>query len=363
LRINGRRKRLFFRTKTDADRELARIRVKHAREGQNALSIPDSLRIMARDCAGLLEPFGKTLLDATRFYVAHLEASSRSLTLNALVLQYINSKRLEGCSKVHLADLRYRLGTFCRDFGPEPVRTITTASIEHWLHHLELGPQSINNFRLRLAALFNWGVKRQYLTLSPVTAIEPVRTITGPPEIFTPTQLRAVLEHASVDLVPALAIGAFCGMRTSELLRLNWTEVDLARGFVHVAATNAKSARRRLVPVPDNLASWLQPYAGRTGKVWNGSAAAYQQATVAAARAAGLARWPKNGLRHSYASYHLALHQNAAELSLHMGHATPHMVFEHYREVVRPEEGQRYFAIRPPQPPANVVALKLGAGS
>src|SRR5258708_1214721 len=79
LRIDGKRKRLFFRTRAEADLELARIKVKRTREGQDALSIPDSLRIMARDCAERLSPWKRTLAEATNFYLAHLEAVERSI--------------------------------------------------------------------------------------------------------------------------------------------------------------------------------------------------------------------------------------------------------------------------------------------
>ena len=81
LRINGKRKRLFFRTKAEADIELARIKKKRTREGEDALMIPDGLRIMARDCDALLAPFSKTLLDATTFYLAHLQDLNRSISI------------------------------------------------------------------------------------------------------------------------------------------------------------------------------------------------------------------------------------------------------------------------------------------
>jgi hypothetical protein len=46
-------------------------------------------------------------------------------------------------------------------------------------------------------------------------------------------------------------------------------------------------------------------------------------------------------------SYHLAKHQNAPQLALEMGHSTPRMVFDNYREVVAPAEAERYWVIRP----------------
>jgi integrase len=357
LRINGKRKRLFFRTKAEADIELARIKKKRAREGDDALSISDSLRIMARDCDAMLAPFSKTILEATTFYLNHLQDLNRSITLEALVAEYQDSIRRAGLSKVYLNDLRYRLGRFVSDFGAVPVRTLSSAAIEDWLHALELGPKSFNNFRARLASLFTYGQKRNYVTTNPVLAIQPVKLIQTPPEIFTPQELDKVLANADASILPTLAIGAFAGLRTAELLRLEWREVDLARGFVEVSAAKAKTARRRLIPIADNLAEWLRPYAGRTGKVYTHSSQAYHKTCAHITRAAGLPRWPKNGLRHSYASYHLAQHQNAAALSLHMGHITPHMLFANYRELVMPEAAACYWAIRPPALSDNIIAL------
>jgi len=47
-----------------------------------------------------------------------------------------------------------------------------------------------------------------------------------------------------------------------------------------------------------------------------------------------LSTWQNNVLRHSFASYHLAKHQNAPQLALEMGHSTPRMIFEIYSETL-----------------------------
>jgi integrase len=358
VRVEGKRKRLFFRTRAEADIELARIKIKRAREGEDALSISDSLRIMARDCAARLAHEGHTILEATDFYLAHLEAASRSISVEALISEYINSRARAGLSRVYLHDLHYRLGRFRHDFGLEPVRTLAPAQIEDWLHNLGLSPKSYNNFRDRLSTLFAYGVKRNYLSTNPAAVIAPIKYIDGPPEIFTVDELSAVLTSAGPDLLPVLVVGAFAGLRTAEALRLDWREVDLARGFIEIAAAKAKSARRRLIPVSDNLAVWLRPYAARTGKLWPKSQQLYHKMCGQLAASASLSRWPKNGLRHSYASYFLAQHQNAPELSLHMGHTSVRQVFDAYRELVRPDEAARYWAIRPLAIPGNIVQLE-----
>jgi hypothetical protein len=47
VRVNGKRKRLFFATDEAAEKELARIETKRRKEGENAVKVSDTLRIMA----------------------------------------------------------------------------------------------------------------------------------------------------------------------------------------------------------------------------------------------------------------------------------------------------------------------------
>ena len=63
--------------------------------------------------------------------------------------------------------------------------------------------------------------------------------------------------------------------------------------------------------------------------------------------AAGILKWPDNALRHSFASYHVAHFKDAKALALEMGHTDSGMLFNHYRELVKPKEAERYWNIRP----------------
>src|ERR1700746_683255 len=89
VRVNGKRKRLFFATEEAAEKELARIKTKQRKEGENALKLPDALRIMALTAAEKLKPFGRTILDAAEFYVKFLRDAERSISLSNLVEEYL----------------------------------------------------------------------------------------------------------------------------------------------------------------------------------------------------------------------------------------------------------------------------------
>jgi integrase len=152
------------------------------------------------------------------------------------------------------------------------------------------------------------------------------------------------LESAPAELVPYVAIGAFAGLRRAELKRLDWKEVDLQSGLIEVTASKAKSARRRFVKIQTNLAKWLQPYAQLSGNVTPPN---YRELLDAARERAAITDWPQNALRHSFASYHLAKFNNAAALALELGHTNSNLVFQHYRQLVKPKQSERYWKIVP----------------
>jgi integrase len=360
-RIDGKRHRKFFRTKRDAEQELTRIKTKMAREGEEALSLPDDLRIAALAIQRDLEPFGKTLRDAGAFYLKFLNDSLHSITVRALVDEYLKVKSTKNLSEVHLRDLRNRYEVFCRTFGDSMVRTLTPRQIESWLNGLGLSNQSVKNFRSRIGGLMAFGVKREYLDRNPILAIDAPKIIGGAIEILSVDQLRSLLNAAPADMLPLIAIGAFAGVRSAELVRLEWSDLDIPRGFVTVQAARAKTARRRTIEMECCLQAWLAPFVGRTGRIFDNDAAElaerFNQKLNAIAREAGIPKWPNNGLRHSFASYHMAKYQDAESLRADLGHTSAKLIFSNYRELVHPDEAERYFKISPTAPAENVVPM------
>ena len=156
-----------------------------------------------------------------------------------------------------------------------------------------------------------------------------------------------------------LAIGAFAGLREAEIKRLDWGEIDLRRAFIEVKADKAKTAKRRIVRIQPNLARWLAPYSAMTGAVVPVNA---RKKLDGVRKAAGLKRWSKNGLRHSFASYRLAATNDAANVASELGHSTSQMLYSTYRELVLPEEAERYWEIAPMTPGLNVIPLKRNEG-
>jgi integrase len=352
------RGRKFFKTRAEADAERKRQLTTLERHGREAVGLPQhelSDFIRARKT---LADYGKTINDAVGFFVDHMERIRRcKVTVAQLTDEVLEAKRRDGMSGAYLSDLKIRLARFCRDFGDRPIASVTVEEIDNWLRSLEGSPKSCANYRANIGVLFSYATKRRMLETNPVLHTAKPKLPDNPPQIFTVDELWTLLEAANrvaVDVVPMLAIGAFAGLRDAEIKRLDWSEVDLARGHIEIKAAKAKSARRRIIPIQPNLAEWLRPYAAMQGSVVPEGARGKLDRVC---KAAGLSRWPNNGLRHSFASYRLAACYDAPRVAGELGHTSPQMLYSTYRELVLPTEAQRYWKLVPEIKAENIVSF------
>ena len=354
--------RKFFKTRAEAEAERLRQLTALERHGRAAVGLPQRVLsdfIAAKD---KLSEYGKTINDAVGFFVDHLERVRRCKTTVAqLADEVLEAKRRDGMSDAYLSDLKIRLARFCRDFGNRPIAGITVEEIDNWLRSLEGSPKSRANYRANIGVLFSYATKRRMLESNPILHTAKPKLPDNPPEIFTVDELRALLDAANrvvPDVVPMLAIGAFAGLRDAEIKRLDWSEVDLVRGHIEVKAKKAKSARRRLVEMQPNLREWLRPYAEMTGAVVPEGARGKLDRVR---KAASLASWPQNGLRHSFASYRLAACHDAPRVAGELGHTSPQMLYSTYRELVLPEEAERYWKLVPAVKAENLLSFSSNA--
>ena len=155
-------------------------------------------------------------------------------------------------------------------------------------------------------------------------------------------------------MTPFIAIGLFAGLRTREIIVLDWKDVDIPEKTITVHAIKTKTRSRRIVEIADNLAAWLLPYSKKFGRV---TPEGYPRRFEHVRKAAGIERWPRNAMRHCAASYHLAAHRNEALTQALLGHGSSRILFANYRELVKPKDAARYWQIAP----ADAVADKVVA--
>jgi Site-specific recombinase XerD len=355
------RGRKFFKTKAEAEAERLRQITTLERHGREAIGLPAGELSAIVKAGNKLARHGKTIEDAATFYLDYLERIRRcNVTVEEWAKEVLEAKRKDGHAPMYVADLKKRLARFCADFGERKIAGITVEELDNWLRNLDCGPKSRANFRANVGVMFSYAERRRVIDSNPVLRTAQPKLVDKPPEIFSVDELAALLNEAAMhapEVVPMLAIGAFAGIREAEIKRLNWSEVDHRRGHIEIKSSKAKSARRRIVEMQPNLRDWLKPYAEMTGVVVPVNS---RKKLDAIRKAAGLTRWPKNGLRHSFASYRLAAIHDAPRVAAELGHTSPQMLYGVYRELVLPEEAQRYWKITPEGDATNVIPWQKG---
>jgi integrase len=352
-REDGKRKRAYFETKGSAKAFADERNIALINDGREHAEFSSSLRLMAQECSESLSGYGKTIRDATDFLVAHLKASEKSCTAVELVRELVAAKERDGASQRHVSDLRSRLNIFAAKFDGQPVATISAREIDDWLRSLSVSPVTRNHYRRLIVLAFNFAMQRGYATANPAKETAKAKEHGATVGILTVTQAAWLLESATPDVLPYVALGLFAGLRRVEIERLDWSEIDFESGLIEVTAQKSKTAQRRHVTIQPNLREWLLPFRKHRGRITSGEfRKQFDQARVAA----GLTEWPDNALRHSFASYHLAHFKNAASTALELGHHDSRITFRHYRELVKPKAAEQYWNLRP-APAKNVVQL------
>jgi integrase len=149
-------------------------------------------------------------------------------------------------------------------------------------------------------------------------------------------------------------------------------DINLETDFICVRAAGAKSAKRRLIKIRPALKGWLERCRQVAGPIWPLKSARGRILHESVRRAAGFGKpgseteaeraaglvlkpWPHNALRHSFATYDLALTANASALALELGHTSNALIFQHYRELVTPALAESYWSLSPERVLRNVV--------
>ncbi|PAW76990.1 MAG: hypothetical protein B9S32_12865 [Verrucomicrobia bacterium Tous-C9LFEB] len=310
---------------------------------------------------------GFSLNDAARFYMRHHGHGIKAIPVADAVAEMIAAKTEKGVSASYLADLRYRLGTFSSTFHCD-VNSLVPDDLRNFLNELKLAPRGFNNTLATLNTFFAFAKDRGWLSKESdlLAGIEKRREKAVPVEIFTPSEMKEVLTYSSFDLCPCLALAGFAGLRSEEILRLEWSDLKRRPGFIEIAADKAKTAARRLVPITPNLSQWLALSKNQNGRVWSHGKGWFFESMSDTVEAINKARkengeepsfaWKINALRHSFISYRLAEIQDVNRVALEAGNS-PKMIFQHYRELCTPSDAKAWFNIGPGRA-KNVVQME-----
>ena len=286
-------------------------------------------------------------------------------------------------------DRRWNLEAFAKQYGGELAAAITPTMINAFTLEIPKRPTQAARWR-SVRALFNFAVAQGYMDEPPTERAKKIKQeIPDEISVLSPAEVQEVMRRAlqmEPRLVPYLAIGIFAGLRPeNELGRLDWDKINLKSRTITVTGKNAKTKKKRAVPISDNLAAWLEtvPEAERAGEIYYYRRAlrrvlGQDQATKAEKRAEleaqaaregrklsgptpdetpapEVLRWGQDIMRHTFGSYRQAVIKNINQLCEEMGN-TPRIARTHYLDPPEAEQAAEFWAITP----ASVTESKKG---
>jgi len=370
----GERKRERFYSIEEA-REHAKAKIKELSDGTAHVGTFTPRQILAVvDAVDLLKGVGVSLsqvareyveafkilrrqpliAEAAKHYAAYLERqrTMQAVKFSAVVDEFLKAIETKGRSARYIEDCTSRLSRASKAFRGY-IQRITSSDIEAWLDSIKAAGRTRNNYRATLCTLFSFARSRGYLPRNERTEAEMTMKASdrgGEIGVYTPKELSVMLTGIEAKFLPLVALGAFAGLRTAEIHRLEWQDIDLHGENIVVGKHKAKTGQRRIVPILPALKAWLEPHAKATGPIipqYSGDAPllrAFRQALKPLR-----VEMVHNGLRHSFASYRLATVQSADQVGLELGNS-PRKLFQNYHELVTPAQGHKWFSVMPEQP-------------
>jgi integrase/recombinase XerD len=146
--------------------------------------------------------------------------------------------------------------------------TATREEVEAWwLTRAHLAPSTRHNELAHLRSFYRWVKRWEYRDDDPTLRLDSPRVDPGLPRPMTREDLHKVIDSmTNASDRRAVCLGAYAGLRISEVARLDWADVDLENRELRIM--NSKGNKSRRVPISPMLLDALLPNTG--GNVING---------------------------------------------------------------------------------------------
>lgn len=338
------------------------------------VSISNAVLTYAKLTKDLAE-HGVSLTQAIEEYKSLVKLKERSVKLNFAIDRYYYSLLKKELTSDYVYTVERILTRFMESIGKDKIVSLISAKeIYQWLINLkkreyaesdtltvggrpmkvfqdgqnDIGIHGRNEYRRTLYSFFKYCKMQDWLDINPVGKVESWRIRGKTPEIFTPEEVQKILNSTppQSEIRAYAAIAAFTGIRNAEMKRLTWDKIKLDDREIILDSEITKTASRRVVKIPENLAKWLEPYVWELGTKKKILTKSQNLQIKKLHNALGKGNWVKNGFRHSAATYYLALTKNAYLTAEQMGHAVD-VLKQHYNGLAREKDAIRYFNIMP----------------
>lgn len=363
---DGKWQRKQFRDRADAERFAALKRVELENQGRAQRMVLSPLTDEQHEEA--LQAFDKlggtySLADAVAFFLKHHRPPEFTIRLKDAMARYLDEKERDGLRPRSVRNLSSSLKLFNTATDNPFVHEITQQQVEAFLKGLrakngtdKATRRSWEIHRGALHGFFSWGATPDAGSNRPFTFANPAANVrkfssrqvreeqNAKPTTTSPEEVRRIfsvlMRWRGGVLVRPFAFLYFAGIRPDELKRMTGRErelVNLKTRTITIPANVSKTRHERQVAITENLAAWLAAFPGdlipTNFEALNKKVRKHFELT-------------HDEARHSFISYHVALHRSIGDAALQAGNSEG-IVKRHYLNTHTQEEGSEFFRTIP----------------
>ncbi len=192
-----------------------------------------------------------------------------------------------------------------------------------WASRAHLSPATRSNDLAILRTFYAWCRRWEHRDDDPTARLDAPKVDKGLPRPLSRADLHRLLAVLPDDLRRAVALGAYAGLRVSEVAALHWHDVDLEARRARIL--HSKGGKSRLVALGAVLIDQILPDTGGnvvTGTKQSMSAATLQRRINRAIHRAGIDA-TFHQLRHRYGTLAYQATRDLVAVGRQMGHSSP----------------------------------------
>ncbi len=167
-----------------------------------------------------------------RFYIRHTQTGRKAVALADASRSYLQMLVETGRAVAYVSHARKALEDFAEELGSSDVSDYDAEAIRGHLYGLNYSPVTIRHRRGHLLCAFAWWAEQGWIDANPVEKVKRPNVVSGEPGILPVADMERLFranEKVDPGICGILALGAFAGMRTSAIGRLDFAELDFGQ--------------------------------------------------------------------------------------------------------------------------------------
>jgi hypothetical protein len=343
--VDGRRKTSFFRIRTEQV-QFAKQLAADVKENGIAAYRADMGEVRELRALRAHLPADVPLEAVLACWERH--GSTRpALLIRDAIPQYLEAKKAENLDPNTLSHYRSALDRLIVAFGDHNVQDVEREDLQAWLTDLDAEDSTCRTYFVRARGFFSWLKFARLITEHPFDGLRTPKVIPKEITLSTPDDLRllfAVNAPVSRELCGRLACEAFAGIRFESVADMQPSDIKFELRGILLPADQIKTRRRKFIQnLPDCLWKWLE---WSRPAEWTMTPRQYLEAKSLAFVRANIPH-PRNCLRKSFATYHLALHGDAGKTAAILCHTNLRKLIEDYNGVASADRAAPWFTVLP----------------